>query len=221
MSRGGEPVHTCIDSGLQRLMERAVAGFAARGRRYGLNNAAALLIHWPSMEIRGLVGSAGFSAAAISGQVDGTRARRSPGSTLKPFIYGMALDQGLIHPQTLLPDSPRSFGGYEPENFDRVFRGPLPAHEALRASRNLPAILLASQLRPGFYGFLLRAGVDLPFSADHYGLSLVLGGAEVSMRELGGLYAMLANKGVWRHPRLYGGERLVPPCLCCRPRPPS
>lgn len=118
----------------------------------------------------------------------------------------MALDQGLIHPQTLLPDSPRSFGGYDPENFDRVFRGPLPAHEALRASRNLPAILLASQLRPGFYGFLLRAGVDLPFSADHYGLSLVLGGAEVSMRELGGLYAMLANKGVWRHPRLYEGE---------------
>ena len=87
-----------------------------------------------------------------------------------------------------------------------MFRGPLPAHEALRASRNLPAILLASQLRPGFYGFLLRAGVDLPFSADHYGLSLVLGGAEVSMRELGGLYAMLANKGVWRHPRLYEGE---------------
>ena len=86
LSRGGEPVRTCIDSGLQRLMERAVAGFAARGRRYGLNNAAALLIHWPSMEIRGLVGSAGFSDAAISGQVDGTRARRSPGSTLKPFI---------------------------------------------------------------------------------------------------------------------------------------
>ena len=86
LSRGGEPVHTCIDSGLQRLMERAVAGFAARGRRYGLNNAAALLIHWPSMEIRGLVGSAGFSDAAISGQVDGTRARRSPGSTLKPSL---------------------------------------------------------------------------------------------------------------------------------------
>ena len=86
LSRGGEPVYTCIDSGLQRLMERAIAGFAARGRRYGLYNAAALLIHWPSMELRGLVGSAGFSDAAISGQVDGTRPRRSPSSTLKPFI---------------------------------------------------------------------------------------------------------------------------------------
>lgn len=205
LSQGGGPVRACIDGGLQRLLERAVSGFAARGRRYGLNNAAALLIHWPSMEIRGLVGSARFADAAISGQVDGTRARRSPGSALKPFIYGMALDQGLIHPQTLLPDSPRSFGGYDPENFDRVFRGPLPAHEALRASRNLPAILLASQLRPDFYGFLRRAGVELPFGAEHYGLSLVLGGAEVSMRELGGLYAMLANKGVWRCPRLYEG----------------
>ncbi|WP_370790690.1 penicillin-binding transpeptidase domain-containing protein [Bilophila wadsworthia] len=153
------------------------------------------------------MGSAGFSDAAISGQVDGTRARRSPGSTLKPFIYGMALDQGLIHPQTLLPDSPRSFGGYDPENFDRVFRGPLPAHEALRASRNLPAILLASQLRPGFYGFLLRAGVESPVQRGPLRASASCSAARrVSMRELGGLYAMLANKGVWRHPRLYEGE---------------
>ena len=106
-----------IDSGLQRLMERPCR-IRGTGRRYGLNNAAALLIHWPSMEIRGSRGVGRFFPdAAISGQVDGTRARRSPGSTLKPFIYGMALDQGLIHPQTLLPDSPRSFGGYDPENF--------------------------------------------------------------------------------------------------------
>lgn len=205
-SRNGEAVRSYVDRRLQRVLERAVAGFAARGRRYGLRNAAALLIHWPSMEIRALVGSADFFNDGISGQVDGTRARRSPGSTLKPFIYGMALDQGLIHPRTLLEDSPRSFGGYDPENFDRVFRGPLPAEEALRASRNIPAILLASKLRPGLYGFLKRAGVELPFSEEHYGLSLVLGGAEVTMRELGGLYAMLANKGVWRQPRLFAGE---------------
>ena len=206
LSRNGNPVRTYVDRRLQDLLERAVAGFAGRGRPYGLNNAAALLIHWPSMEIRALVGSADFSNNDISGQVDGTRARRSPGSTLKPFIYGMALDQGLIHPRTLLEDSPRSFGGYDPENFDRIFRGPLPAEEALRSSRNIPAILLASQLRPGLYGFLKRAGVDLAFSEEHYGLSLVLGGAEVTMRELGGLYAMLANTGVWRRPRLFSGE---------------
>lgn len=90
--RGGEPVRTCIDGGLQWFMERVVAGFAVRGRRYGLNDAVALLIHWPSMGTQGLVGSAGFSDAVISGWVDGTRARCSPGLTFKPFIYGMALN---------------------------------------------------------------------------------------------------------------------------------
>ena len=209
-SREGRPVRTYVDRQLQGILEGAVKGFAARGRRYGLTNAAAVLIHWPSMEIRALAGSADFFNDDISGQVDGSRARRSPGSTLKPFIYGMALDQGIIHPRTLLEDSPRSFGGYDPENFDRIFRGPLPAEEALRASRNIPAIALASRLRPGLYGFLKKAGVELPFSEEHYGLSLVLGGAEVSMRELGGLYAMLANRGVWREPRLFAGEKTRP-----------
>ena len=210
LSREGRPVRSFVDRRVQKILERAVQGFAARGRRYGLNNASALLIHWPSMEIRALVGSADFFSSPISGQVDGTRARRSPGSTLKPFIYALALDQGLIHPRTLLEDSPRSFSGYDPENFDRVFRGPLPAEEALRSSRNIPAILLASKLRPGLFSFLQRAGVEFAFSEEHYGLSLVLGGAEVTMRELGGLYAMLANRGVWRQSRLFEGEKAHP-----------
>lgn len=210
LSREGRPVRSFVDRRVQKILERSVQGFAARGRRYGLNNASALLIHWPSMEIRALVGSADFFSSAISGQVDGTNAKRSPGSTLKPFIYALALDQGLIHPRTLLEDSPRSFGGYDPENFDRVFRGPLPAEEALRSSRNIPAILLASKLRPGLFSFLQRAGVEFAFSEEHYGLSLVLGGAEVTMRELGGLYAMLANRGVWRQSRLFEGEKTRP-----------
>ena len=195
-------IATTIDRKVQALLERALQHFAGRGRLYGLNNAAALLLHWPSMEIRALAGSADFHAAAIAGQVDGTRARRSPGSTLKPFIYALALDQGLIHPRTLLIDAPRSFGGYDPENFDRRFRGPLAAEEALRASRNIPAIWLASRLRPDLYGFLKRAGVALERDAEHYGLSLVLGGAEVTMRELASLYALLPNGGVWRQPQL-------------------
>lgn len=195
-------LRTTLDLPLQRLVETKLRQFAARGRAYGLHNAAALLLHWPSMEIRALVGSADFHNAAIAGQVDGTLARRSPGSTLKPFIYALALDQGLIHSRTLLVDAPRSFGGYDPENFDRQFRGPLPADEALRSSRNIPAIQLASRLSPDLYTFLRRAEVDLPRSPEHYGLSLVLGGAEVSLRELAALYAMLPNRGVWRAPRL-------------------
>lgn len=201
-ARGVTNLYTTLSLPLQKMLEQRLASFAARGRVYNLNNAAAMVLHWPSMEIRALVGSARFSDVGILGQVDGTLARRSPGSTLKPFIYALALDQGLIHPQTLLVDSPRSFGGYDPENFDRSFRGPLPAHEALRASRNIPAIGLASRLSPDLYSFLQRADMRLPYSAEHYGLSLVLGGAEVRMRDLVELYAMLPNKGVWRPARL-------------------
>ena len=200
-------LRSTIDLGLQRRLERQLQQFAARHRAWGMGNAAALLLHWPSMEVRALAGSANFFDNQIEGQVDGTRARRSPGSTLKPFIYALALEQGLIHPHTLLADTPRSFSGYDPENFDGAFRGPLAAAEALRTSRNVPALALAARLgQPDLYEFLLRAGVNFNNNKEHYGLSLVLGGAEMTMRELAGLYAMLPNKGVWRPLRFLQNE---------------
>ena len=192
-----------IEQDLQKLLERAIANHVEKGRRIGICNAAAILVNTDSMRVCALVGSADFFAAKIQGQVDGTRARRSPGSTLKPFIYALAMEQGLIHPRSILDDSPKSFGGYDPENFDKGFRGPLSATDALAASRNLPALLLSEQLAaPGLHGFLKRAHVELPKDAGHYGLALALGGAEVSMRELAGLYAMLANQGIWRPLRM-------------------
>lgn len=205
--RQGQVIRSTISLARQRQLENALARFGARNRRLGLGNAAALLLHWPSMEIMALAGSSNFFDPAIGGQIDGTRTRRSPGSTLKPFIYALALEQGLIHPATILPDTPRSFAGYDPENFDRSFRGPVPAAEALRASRNIPALGLASRIGlDKLHAFLLRAGVRLEKDHSHYGLALVLGGAEVTMRELAALYAMLANGGVWSQARLTAGH---------------
>ncbi|PWM65273.1 MAG: penicillin-binding protein 1C [Desulfovibrionaceae bacterium] len=199
---------TTLDLPTQRVVERALKRAVARGRVWGMNNAAALLVDWRDGSVRALAGSADFFDAGIQGQVDGTAARRSPGSTLKPFVYALALEQGLIHPLTVLADTPRVFRGYEPENADGEFRGPVSAREALRASRNIPAVALAGRLAPpGLYGFLTGAGVDFPESAEHYGLALVLGGAELSMRELAGLYTALPGRGMARQPVLLPRER--------------
>jgi penicillin-binding protein 1C len=187
---------TTLDPKLQVLLERQIAGYLATQRQTGISNAAALLVDTRSMEVLAQCGSADFFDEALAGQVDGTRSRRSPGSTLKPFIYALAMEQGFIHPLSILKDAPHSFAGYNPENFDGEFSGPITATEALARSRNLPAVGLAAQLkRPALYDWLIAAGVRLPREADFYGLALPLGGGEVTMEELVRLYAMLANGG--------------------------
>ena len=187
-------VRTTIDLTQQQTIERSIADFLSRERARGLRNAAAILVHAPTHEVRAYVGSAGFFDETICGQVDGVKARRSPGSALKPFIYGLAFDAGLIHPRTLLDDAPRRFASYNPENSDRGFLGPIPAAEALRRSRNVPAVELLARLPGGgLDSFLRDAGVQLARPRGEYGLSLALGGAEVSLEELAMLYAGLAN----------------------------
>jgi penicillin-binding protein 1C len=193
---GGTEITTTLDRSLQQMLERRVTDYIAQNRQRGLQNAAALLIDFRSMDVLAEVGSANFLNKEIQGQVDGTRQPRSPGSTLKPFVYALALDQGRIHPLSLLKDAPRSFGDYNPENFDREFLGPIRASDALARSRNVPAVALASELaHPTLYEFLRGADVLLPYPESHYGLSLPLGGAEVTMEDLVRLYATLANGG--------------------------
>jgi penicillin-binding protein 1C len=197
-SRSGE-VRTTLDLKLQAVLERQASAYLARRRSQGLRNVAALLVDHQSMEVRALLGSADFFNDAIQGQVNGTRARRSPGSALKPFIYALGMDQGLVHPLSMLKDAPARFGGFNPENFDREFAGPVSVHDALIRSRNLPAVQVAMRLRqPSLYEFMRQAEVGLPRSEDYYGLALALGGAEVTMEELVQLYAVLANGGQWR-----------------------
>jgi penicillin-binding protein 1C len=187
---------TTLDLALQQMLEKRVADYIAQNRDRGIQNAAALLIDFKTMEVLAQVGSSDFSKIEIQGQVDGTRRPRSPGSTLKPFVYALALDQGQIHPLTLLKDAPHTFGDYNPENFDREFLGPIRASDALARSRNVPAVTLASELsHPTFYEFLRNADVSLSKPASFYGLSLPLGGSEVTMEDLVRLYAALANGG--------------------------
>ncbi|MEA3187977.1 MAG: penicillin-binding protein [Chthoniobacter sp.] len=190
---------TTLDADLQRLVERQLKVCVEANRGSGIENAAALLVDFRAMEVLAQVGSADFSDEKILGQIDGTRRPRSPGSTLKPFVYALAMEQGLIHPLTMLKDAPQSFGGYNPENFDREFIGPISAADALSRSRNVPAVELASRLvHPNLYDLLRSANVPLPHEEKFYGLALPLGDAEITMDSLVRLYCVLANGGQMR-----------------------
>jgi penicillin-binding protein 1C len=195
-SHGRDEIVTTLDLEKQQAIERRVTDYVRNNRNRGIENAAVFLVEARTMDVIAQVGSADFYKADINGQVDGTRSPRSPGSTLKPFVYALALEQGLIHPLSILADAPRSFGEYNPENFDREFLGPIRAGDALARSRNVPAVELASHLaHPTLYQFLSTADVRLPKAESFYGLALPLGGAEVSLQDLVRLYAALANNG--------------------------
>ena len=208
----GGALTTTLDLRLQQLLERRLREYLAPRQSQGVRNAAVLVVDVRDMGVKALIGSANYFDASLQGQVDGTRARRSPGSTLKPLLYALAMDQGLIHPLSILKDAPTHFGPYAPENNDGSFAGPLTAHDALIRSRNVPAVGLASRLtNPSLYRFLKSAGLWLPKSERHYGLALTLGGGEVSPQELATLYALLANGGVLKPLRFLRDEAFAPP----------
>ena len=150
-----------------------------------------------SGEILASVGSAGLLEEERAGHVDMTRAVRSPGSTLKPLIYGLAFEEGLAHPSSLIEDRPTGFGGYAPQNFDGSFRGTVTVREALTQSLNIPAIKVLNAVGPAqLVARLKRAGIspELPqLSAP--GLAVGLGGVGVTLRDLVQLYAAIARGG--------------------------
>ncbi len=195
-------LHTTLDLQVQQLLERLISQFIAEQRSQGVENAVALLIDRRDQSVKALVGSADYTSAAIHGQVNGVTSRRSPGSTLKPFLYGLAIDQGLIHPMSVLKDAPSAYGYFQPENYDGRFVGPISAQDALIRSRNIPAVTLAGQLHaPTLYGLLKRSGVKGLRAEAHYGLALTLGAGEVTPEELGRLYLALGGDGRLRQLR--------------------
>ena len=185
-----------LDAALQTRLE-PLAARAARGQGPE-NTAAILVVEIPNRAVRAAVASGGLDLPG--GWIDMTRAVRSPGSTLKPFIYGMAFDEGLAAPDTILEDAPQRFGDYQPENFDRVFHGKVTAREALSHSLNMPAVELLQKVDPStFEAKLTGAGITLvrPSKATRMpGLALALGGAGLTLRDLATLYAALGDGGV-------------------------
>ena len=192
-------VITTIDKSIHTKAKRRLTEYIQASQKLGIDNAASLIIDHQTMEVLSWNGSADFFNDEIQGQVDGVISKRSPGSALKPFVYGLAIDQGVIHPQTLVKDLPKQYAAYSPENFDARFLGPISAGESLRLSRNVPAVWLQSQLQtPDFHQFLMKAQIKGLKDQSHYGLALSLGAGEVTMLELAQLYGILANKGEFR-----------------------
>jgi penicillin-binding protein 1C len=188
---------TTIDRGYQGICQRELESFLLRNRSWGIKNGSILLLDYTTMEVLAALGSADYFDNAIQGQVNGFSAKRSPGSTLKPFVYALALEQGLIHPEKMLKDTPVGFSEYTPDNYQGVFKGPVKAWYALVDSRNIPAVTLARDIHnPDLYDLLAKAGVGGLQKKEHYGLSIVLGSADLTMLELASLYAALPNGGV-------------------------
>lgn len=183
-----------IDRTLQTALETLAAGVVVgQGDRLGV---AMVVADHASGEILASVGSAGF-AASRAGFVDMTAALRSPGSTLKPLIYGLSFDEGLAHPETVIDDRPTDFAGYRPQNFDRQYRGAIRLREALQLSLNIPVVTLTDTLGPAkLMAALDRAGVRFVVPGGQPGLAVALGGVGVTLQDMVQLYTAIARGGV-------------------------
>jgi len=197
-----EIIRSTLDAGVQMRLEQVLLDrLASLPDQVSI---AALVVENDTLAVRGYAGSADFSDNARSAQVDMVRAVRSPGSTLKPFLYAMALDEGLVHSESLLIDAPQNFGGYAPGNFEASFSGPVSVSDALQRSLNVPAVDLLDRVGPArFAAHLRNAGLKLRMpKGGAPNLSLILGGGGTTLEELVGAYTALARDGVSGLPRL-------------------
>jgi penicillin-binding protein 1C len=188
-------IRTTLDANLQRRLEDLLLGWRARLPEH--TSAAILVVEAQSMAVRAYLGSVDINDARRFGHVDMISALRSPGSTLKPFLYGMAMDAGLIHSESLLQDVPRRYGDYRPGNFSMGFSGPVPASSALSTSLNLPAVQLLEAYGPKRFAAEMRIGgmpLALPPLAEP-NLSLILGGAGSRLEDLVSGYSAFARGG--------------------------
>jgi len=215
-------LHTTLRYDFQISCERLATKYHRVYEAKDIHNLAIVVIDNVRSEIVAQVGSPDFGDNLHDGQVDAATAPRSPGSALKPFVYGLAFDRGTWSPETRVPDLPVSYRGYRPVNYDETYHGVVSVREALIQSLNIPAVNAASEVGlQDFHGTLCRGGLsslDRPYY--EYGLPLVLGACEVRLTELANLYATLAREGVYQPAtNLMGaptasGVRLLSPEAC-------
>jgi penicillin-binding protein 1C len=206
-------VQLTIDARWQASLEELAR---ERARALGPNISVAILaVDHGSGEVLARVGSSDYFDAERAGQVDMTVALRSPGSTLKPFIYGLGFEDGFIHPETLIDDRPVRFGRYAPENFDLTFQGTVSVRRALQMSLNVPAVQVLDRVGAGrFTARLRQAGGNLVLPGGEVpGLAMGLGGVGVRLNDLAMLYAGLARLGTTVPLVERAGTAGVPPAL--------
>lgn len=192
-NRTGENIVSTLDFDLQKRVTAAVKKYNAKMSLREINNAAALILDIKTGDVLAYVGNAA-TADTHAKYVDIITSPRSPGSLLKPFLYAAVLDDGIVLPQQLVKDVPLYYNGFIPKNFDRKFRGVVPADKALSSSLNVPFVhLLISYRYKRFYHLLKKMGYPLDQPPGHYGLSLILGTAESSLWEISSIYAGMAR----------------------------
>ncbi len=187
-------VKTTIRESLQKRTEQTVLYYQQRYAQNQVQNLAAIIIETKTGNVISYCGNAGFDGKDEN-YVDIITSPRSTGSILKPFLYNAMLEEGALLPWMLVPDIPVQIAGYKPENFERKFDGAVPAKEALARSLNIPAVLMLREYGiPKFKDYLQKSGMKtLNYPADHYGLSLILGGAEGTLWDITGIYAGMAR----------------------------
>jgi penicillin-binding protein 1C len=201
----GQPIiHSTLQRNAQTKAEDLTRNYVRRLHELGIGQAAVLVVNNHTRAVEAYVGSADFADAAGQGQVDGVRAVRSPGSTLKPFLYGLAMDRGLLTPKMKLPDVPANFNGFRPENFDKTCAGEVTVERALVYSLNIPAVRVLSDVGVASLTDKLRQANfrTVARQAPRLGLSTILGGCGATLEELTGLYAAIANQGEYAPLRL-------------------
>lgn len=205
----GTRITTSVQQMLQRRTQELVNRYALEYSSNHIHNLSAIVADVETGEVLAYAGNASFRSDARKGnQVDIITAPRSTGSILKPFLYAAMLHDGLLLPSTLVSDVPLNINGFSPQNYNKTFYGAVPAHRAIERSLNVPLVRMLVQYNTGrFMSLLKQYGMTtLRFSEDHYGASLILGGAEGTLWDLSGMYASMAR--VLSHYRTYNGRYL-------------